>query len=226
MKQSLPVLLVLLLLFSTICAADYYTIFRVSSNICTPVTLKTPYGTYQLTTEIQIPHSLSWFEAYDCNGNKLMNPGGSVSMGTNQTTIRTYTFSSLFPHAGQPETSESQTSNWNLSIVDDDAMYSDIAINMRRPFVLLFFREHNTDCNRMIELLNSVAADYPFIDFFIADIDANPIMRQRCQVYSIPFTIMTCTPDARFYRGYGVMTEYSLRNLIEKGIRKWNKENR
>ena len=25
---------------------EYYTIFKVGSNICTPVTLKTPYGTY------------------------------------------------------------------------------------------------------------------------------------------------------------------------------------
>mgnify|MGYP000067128910 CR=1 FL=1 len=226
MKKSLFLILNLLSIFSIVHAEDYYTVFRVSSNICTPVTLKTPYGTYELTTEIRIPHSLSWFEAYDCDGNKLMNPGGSFSVGTNQATVRTYTFSSLFPNSNQSETSESASSSWHLEIVDDEMMYNDIAINMRRPFVLLFYREYDSNCNHMIELLNSIATDYPSIDFFIADIDANPLMRQRCQVYSVPFTAMTCTPNARFYKGFGVMNEFSLRNLIEKGIRKWNKETR
>ena len=44
---------------------EYYTIFKVGSNICTPVTLKTPYGNYTIHTEITIPNSLSWFEAFD-----------------------------------------------------------------------------------------------------------------------------------------------------------------
>lgn len=38
---------------------EYYTIFKVGSNICTPVTLKTPYGNYTIHTEITIPNSLS-----------------------------------------------------------------------------------------------------------------------------------------------------------------------
>lgn len=29
---------------------EYYTIFKVGSNICTPVTLKTPYGNYTIHT--------------------------------------------------------------------------------------------------------------------------------------------------------------------------------
>ena len=37
---------------------EYYTIFKVGSNICTPVTLKTPYGNYTIHTEITIPNSL------------------------------------------------------------------------------------------------------------------------------------------------------------------------
>ena len=36
---------------------EYYTIFKVGSNICTPVTLKTPYGNYTIHTEITIPNS-------------------------------------------------------------------------------------------------------------------------------------------------------------------------
>lgn len=35
---------------------EYYTIFKVGSNICTPVTLKTPYGNYTIHTEITIPN--------------------------------------------------------------------------------------------------------------------------------------------------------------------------
>ena len=33
---------------------DYVTVFKVAGNICTPVTLKTPYGTYEVTKEISI----------------------------------------------------------------------------------------------------------------------------------------------------------------------------
>lgn len=36
---------------------EYYTIFKIGSNICTPVTLKTPYGNYTIHTEITIPNS-------------------------------------------------------------------------------------------------------------------------------------------------------------------------
>lgn len=57
---------------------EYYTIFKVGSNICTPVTLKTPYGNYTIHTEITIPNSLSWFEAFDCEGKKIMDTGGKV----------------------------------------------------------------------------------------------------------------------------------------------------
>lgn len=77
---------------------EYYTIFKVGTNICTPVTLKTPYGNYTINTEIAIPKSLSWFEAFDCQGRQIMNTGGKVSVGTGKATVRTYYLTTLLPH--------------------------------------------------------------------------------------------------------------------------------
>ena len=39
---------------------------------------------------------MSWWEAFDCNGNKIMDTGGSVSMGTGKTTVRTYILKHYF----------------------------------------------------------------------------------------------------------------------------------
>lgn len=78
---------------------EYYTIFKVGSNICTPVTLKTPYGNYTIHTEITIPNSLSCFEAFDCEGKKITDTGGKVSVGTGKPTVRIYYLTTLFPHA-------------------------------------------------------------------------------------------------------------------------------
>lgn len=227
MKHRLFITAILLMSFVALYATDYYTVFKVGTNVCTPITLKTPYGTYTLTSEVRIPNSLSWFEAFDCNGKKIINYASSVSYGTGQTTIRTYVFNSLISPNGQQETNEdSSYSESNVKWVDDDIMYNDIAIDMERPFCLLFVRENNSACNNMISLLNEVASEYPSVDFYIADVDANPLMKERCQVYSVPFIAMTCTLDAKFYKGYGVMTKSSLEALIEKGIRKWANENR
>ena len=91
---------------------EYYTIFKAGGNLCTPITLKTPYGTFQLVTELTIPHSLSWFEAYDCEGNQILSPTGSVSMGTGKPTIRTYVFTTLFPHVGSNSQSQTTESDY------------------------------------------------------------------------------------------------------------------
>lgn len=69
---------------------DYVTVFKAGDEVCTPITIKTPYGTYTLTSELRIPKALSWWEAFDCQNRKIMDTGGSVSVGTGQTTIRTY----------------------------------------------------------------------------------------------------------------------------------------
>lgn len=74
------------------------------------MTLKTPYGTYEVTKEISIPKSMSWWEAFDCNGNKIMDTGGSVSMGTGKTTVRTYILKTLFPTTQKQEELENSNS--------------------------------------------------------------------------------------------------------------------
>ena len=46
-----------------------------------------------------LPNSLSWFEAFDCEGKKIMDTGGKVSVGTGKPTVRIYYLTTLFPHA-------------------------------------------------------------------------------------------------------------------------------
>lgn len=93
---------------------DYVTVFKASSSVCTPITIKSSAGNYTLTSELRIPKSLSWYEAFDCQGRKLMNPGGSVSVGTGQTTIRTYVFTTLFPTTKNQDESEEYIENSNV----------------------------------------------------------------------------------------------------------------
>ena len=93
---------------------EYYTIFKVGSNICTPVTLKTPYGNYTIHTEITIPNSLSWFEAFDCEGKKIMDTGGKVSVGPGIPPVRIYYLTTLFPHADN-ETPRSDNESYTPS---------------------------------------------------------------------------------------------------------------
>ena len=90
---------------------EYYTIFKIGANICTPITLKTPYKTYTVYKEITIPNSLSWFEAFDCNGRKIMDTGGKVSVETGKPTIRTYYLTTLFPHTENETTYSNNTRN-------------------------------------------------------------------------------------------------------------------
>lgn len=106
--------LFLLVVSQTVMGNDYVTVFKASSSVCTPITIKSSAGNYTLTSELRIPKSLSWFEAFDCQGRKLMNPGGSVSVGTGQTTIRTYVFTTLFP-SSQNQNVESANSNTTQS---------------------------------------------------------------------------------------------------------------
>ena len=97
---------------------DYVTVFKAGNEVCTPITIKTPYGTYTLISELRIPKSLSWWEAFDCQNRKLMNSGSTVSVGTGQTTVRTYVLSTLFP-----STSNENESDDNGSEYDTDSSY-------------------------------------------------------------------------------------------------------
>lgn len=89
-------------LFFAICctpvlhAQDVICIFKVGGNICEPVTLKTSNGNYSVIGSITIKRNLSWFEAFDCNGNKIVNPFPAVSTGTNKPTVRTYKLETVY----------------------------------------------------------------------------------------------------------------------------------
>ena len=97
---------------------DYVTVFKAGDEVCTPITIKTPYGTYTLISELRIPKSLSWWEAFDCQNRKLMHGESTVSVGTGQTTVRTYVLSTLFP-----STSNENESDDNGSEYDTDSSY-------------------------------------------------------------------------------------------------------
>lgn len=81
-------------------------IFQVGGDICTPVTLRTSDGDYTIYNSITIEeYNISWFEAFDCQGRKLLNPSGSVSHGTNKPTVYTYVFKTLFPNSSYNDNS-------------------------------------------------------------------------------------------------------------------------
>ncbi|WP_308398426.1 MULTISPECIES: hypothetical protein [Prevotella] len=85
---------------------DYITVFKAGGNVCTPITINSSAGNYTLTRELRIPKSLSWFEAFDCRGRKIMETESSVSVGTGQTTVRTYVLDTLFPTTSNQSESE------------------------------------------------------------------------------------------------------------------------
>ena len=98
---------------------DYVTVFKAGDEVCTPITIKTPYGTYTLTSELRIPKALSWWEAFDCQNRKIMDTGGSVSVGTGQTTVRTYELTTLFPTTSNQNESDENESEYD----DTDSSY-------------------------------------------------------------------------------------------------------
>lgn len=152
---------------------DYITIFKVGDEICTPVTLKTPYGTYTLTTELSIPKSLSWFEAFDCQGRKLMDTGASVSYGTGQTTIRTYNFTTLFPSLQNKSENEDNVSDDNANSSSDinsdynadDSESQPMNIKKKKLIDLSDMPSNNKYSNQSISLLDKCIDGVQVVDW-------------------------------------------------------------
>lgn len=83
-------------------AQDVICVFKVGSDICEPVTLKTSDGTYQVRGSVTFDKSISRFEAYDCQGRQIVNPIASTYLRTGQPTIRTYELKTLYePESGR-----------------------------------------------------------------------------------------------------------------------------
>ena len=106
--------MIMLVVCQTAMGNDYVTVFKAGGNVCTPITIKSSAGEFVLTSEVRISNSLSWFEAFDCQGRKLMNPSGSVSVGTGKTTVRTYVFTTLFPTTQKQDESEEYREDINV----------------------------------------------------------------------------------------------------------------
>lgn len=94
---------------------DIINYFEVSKNIAKPVTIKTSKGTFKIYGGERIDGNLSWLEAYDANGNKIVNNTPyKTDIGTNKPTIRYYRFSMLYkPSSTTPSTPPSTTNNNN-----------------------------------------------------------------------------------------------------------------
>ena len=84
-QQKIICILYLLSTPTILAGQEIVNVFQVGGDICEPVTLKTSKGTYTIRGSITINGNLSWFEAYDCRGNQIVNPSGSVSTRSGQT---------------------------------------------------------------------------------------------------------------------------------------------
>lgn len=83
--------------FLSVSAQDIINYFEVASNIAKPVTMKTAQGTYTIRGGERIDGNLGWVEAYDANGNKIVNNTPyKTEIGSNQATIRRYRFQTLY----------------------------------------------------------------------------------------------------------------------------------
>lgn len=114
MKKCLFVILVLISSISTGFSQDCETIFTAASSISRPITIKTSDGTYTLHDKVRIAKHISWFEAYDGNGNKIMPPSAKTQNqsknGKSYSKIE-YHFTTLYPNSQSSQNKSNNTSN-------------------------------------------------------------------------------------------------------------------
>ena len=83
--------------------SSFVTIFTADSRIARPITIKSSNGTYTLHSEVRINKNLSWWEAYDGKGNKIMQPGGSYDKrysNNGSSVVIRYHLTTLYPSSG------------------------------------------------------------------------------------------------------------------------------
>lgn len=99
--------------------------FEVASNIAKPVTMKTGKGTYTIWGGERIDGNLGWIEAYDANGNKIVNNTPyKTETGTNKPTIRRYKFQTLYKSTSSSSSNQSNSGNWGTQIGSKMADYA------------------------------------------------------------------------------------------------------
>ena len=104
-------LLSALIVAATAFAQKDVTIFTAADDIARPITIKTNSGNYKLYNELRIDKHISWFEAYDGNGNKIMQPGASrdihYSTEDESRLVKKYHFTTLYPSSSKGGSSSS-----------------------------------------------------------------------------------------------------------------------
>ncbi len=115
MKRVFAILFALVASISTIMAADYIVI-RVGKNIAMPVKVNTSNGTYTVSShEMRTDGNVTVNSAYDANGAQIMVQG-SVSGGTNQSTVRYYDLTQTYPSSSSSSYSSSSSSSSSTSV--------------------------------------------------------------------------------------------------------------
>lgn len=93
-------------------AQDIINYFEVASNIAKPVTMKTAKGTYKIYGGERIDGNLGWVEAYDANGNWIVNNTPyKTEIGSNKATIRHYRFQTLYNSSSSSSKSNNRSTS-------------------------------------------------------------------------------------------------------------------
>jgi len=117
--KSFTTLLSALILSVTAFAQKNVTIFTAADDIARPITIKTGSGNYTLYNELRLDKHIPWYEAYDGDGNKIMQPGASKKKhysteDGSYLEIR-YHFTTLYPRSGSSSSSSHSSSNSHIS---------------------------------------------------------------------------------------------------------------
>lgn len=103
--------------------------FEVTSNIKKPVTMKTGKGTYTIWGGERINGNLGWIEAYDADGNKIVNNTPyKTEIGTDKPTIRRYKFQMLYKSQTSSTSNQSNSESWGTRIGSKMADYASRAV--------------------------------------------------------------------------------------------------
>lgn len=122
--KRIILLLVLFTSITTINAQEIINYFEVASNIAKPVTMKTSKGTYTIWGGERIEGNLGWMEAWDANGNKIVNTSPyKTEIGTNKPTIRRYRFKDLYKSSSSSSTKNTsntrgRNNEWSSKMAD------------------------------------------------------------------------------------------------------------
>lgn len=107
-------LITLIMIGNTLFAQDIINIFYLGEKICGPVLIKTGIGDFYVENGTQINGNLTHLEAWDCNGNKIIDTTPDKrEIRTNGPTTRIYWFEYLYPSSNNSQENTYSENNYN-----------------------------------------------------------------------------------------------------------------